>query len=99
MNWIMLALAIYGLAFLLKEIDGPWGIVCTARNWLMSNKYVGVFFFKLLSCYYCLGWWCGLCIYLLSQDEWYVNLLICWGLAGAAISLILSKVIERLNAE
>lgn len=99
MNWLIYILAIYGLAFLLKEVEGPWGIVATARNWLMTNKYVGVFFYKLLECYFCMGWWCGVFIYLLSEEAWDLNLLICWGLAGAAISLILSKVVDRLSTE
>lgn len=99
MDILISIFAIFSLAFLIKEIEGPWGIVSTARNWVMNNSVVGVFFFKLLECYYCLGFWCGIAIYLLSQNEWHAKLLICWGLAGAAISLIFSQILYRLSVE
>jgi hypothetical protein len=88
--------AIFGLAFFIKETDGPWGIMSWIRNKLMTNKYIGVFFFKLLDCYFCLGCWCGSVIYLLHEDPWKFNLLICWGLAGGVISLIMNALLVRL---
>jgi len=98
MDILISIFAIFSLAFLIKEIEGPWGIVSTSRNWIMKNSIVGTFFYKLLECYYCLGFWCGIAVYLLSQNEWHVNLLICWGLAGAAISLMFSKALHYLSA-
>ena len=86
----------YALSYLIKEIEGPWGILSTIRNAFMQDKYVGVFFYKLLSCYFCIGWWSGVIIYLLSQDDLKFNLLICWGLAGAISSLILDRVYAKL---
>jgi hypothetical protein len=98
MNELIYIFTIFSLAFLIKEVEGPWGIVSNARNWLMKEEHVGVFFYKLLSCYYCLGCWCGAIVYLLSQDEWHVNLLICWGLAGGIISLTFDRVMVKLSA-
>jgi hypothetical protein len=96
METLIYLLSIFGLAFLIKESDGPFDIMLHLRNMLMRNKYVGVFFYKLLECYFCVGYHCGWIIYLLSQKQWSVNLLICWGLAGAATSLILDKIISYI---
>lgn len=96
---IIYILAIFGLAFFIKESSGPFNIMDKFRNILMANKYVGVFFYKLLSCYFCVGCHCGWIIYLLSQNEWHLNLLICWTLAGGVISLILDGVLTHLHRE
>lgn len=90
-------LSMFGLTFLIKESDGPWGIMAWVRNKLMTNKYVGVFFFKLLECYFCVGFWAGIAVYLLSPRPWEVNILICFGLAGGATSLILNGVLMKLS--
>ena len=92
---IIYLLAIYAISFVIKEIDGPWGIIGYIRNKLIRNKYVGVFFYKLLNCYLCVGTHAGWIVYLLSQKNYHLNLLICWALAGGAISLILDKVIMQ----
>jgi hypothetical protein len=92
-------IAIYGLAFLIKESDGPWGIMAWARNRLINNKYVGVFFFKLFDCYFCIGCHCGWIVYLLSQDNYKIQSFILWTLAGGAISLILDTLMSRLQRE
>lgn len=93
---IIYLLSIYGLAFFIKESAGPWGKMAQLRNWLMKNKYVGVFFYKLLDCYFCVGCHCGWIIYLLTASTRHFNLLICWMLAGGVISLILDAVLARL---
>lgn len=86
----------YAVAFAIKEIDGPFGIIGWARTKLMQNKYVGVFFFKLFECYFCVGFHAGWIVYLLSQPHWKFNLIILWGLAGSAISLILDTILTKL---
>lgn len=94
LDTIIVVCAIFSLAFLLKESDGPWGIINWFRNWLFSNKYIGVFAYKLFDCYFCLGCHTGWIIYLLSQPNWQPNLLICWALAGGVISLIFNKILN-----
>jgi len=89
--------AIYGLAFLLKESDGPWGIIGSARAKLFQNPHVGVFFFKLFDCYFCLGFHCGWLAYLLHEPHWSIQFIILWGLAGGTISLIFNNVLSRLS--
>jgi hypothetical protein len=101
MEIIIYLLAIFGLAFLIKESDGPWGMMNWLRNRLMQNSHVGVFFYKLLSCYFCVGFHCGWIVYLLSVDSsrWEWQFFILWGLAGAAISLIFDGLLTRLTAQ
>ena len=91
MNALIAFLAVFGLAFLMKESDGPFGVVNWARSALMRNKYVGVFFFKLFDCYFCVGCHCGWIVYLLSQDSYTWQFFTLWTLAGGVISLILNK--------
>lgn len=91
-------LAIFGLAFFIKESDGPWGLMALVRNKLFKNPAVGVFFMKLLDCYFCLGFHCGWFIYLLYADRWNLFLLPVWGLAGGVISLIMDLFLTRLSA-
>lgn len=90
--------AIYGLAFLIKDSAGPFDIMDKIRIWLMNNKYVGVFFFKLFDCYFCVGCHCGWIVYLLSHDDWNCQFFILWTLAGGAISLILNALLMKLHA-
>ena len=98
-NLIIAILAIFGLAFTLKETDGPWSIVGIWRNWMMRIPFVGVQFFKLLDCYFCLGCQCGLAIYFLTEESYKLRWAICWGLAGGTISLIIDGVLTRLHRE
>ena len=93
--------AILGLAFLVKETDGPFGIINKARVTLFHNQHVGVFFQQLLECYFCLGAWCGGIVYLIHQHLWDINLfdMVLWSLAGATISFMFNLVVEKVSSE
>lgn len=91
--------AIFGLAFLIKESDGPWGIMNWMRRTLMHAPYVNVFFFKLFECYFCVGCHAGWIIYLLSHDSYNFQFFIIWTLAGGAISLTMDGILSRLHRE
>ena len=97
MNYIIYLLSIFGLAFCIKEKDGPFGLISKFRNLLMRNRYIGTFFYNLLECYFCLGFWCGIIIYLLSQDNYYWNFAILWGLSGAVLCLFFNVIFLKLN--
>jgi len=96
---LICVLAIYGLAFLIKDSDGPWGIMNWMRRTLMGIKFVDVFFFKLFECYFCVGCHCGWIVYLLSHHTWHWQFFILWTLAGGAISLIMDALLARLHRE
>lgn len=91
--------AIFGLAFALKQADGPWDLIAKWRNWMASVPLIGVQFYKLLDCYFCLGFHCGWIVYLLHEAEWKFEFFILWGLAGGVICLILDGVLTRLHRE
>jgi hypothetical protein len=96
MEILVIIFSIYGLAFFIKESDGPWGIMAWLRNRLIKNKYVGVFFFKLLDCYFCVGCHCGWIVYLLYLAHQFFILAI---LAGGSICVILEAIHMRLLRE
>lgn len=98
MNTVISILAIFGLAFAIKESDGPWGIMSWMRNRLMANKHIGVFFYKLFSCYFCVGFHCGWIVYLLGANDYSFQFFILWGLAGGVICLILDGLLAKLSA-
>jgi hypothetical protein len=99
MDILISLLAIFGLSYAIRQTDGPYGVIAWARNQLMQNKYVGVFFYQLLQCPLCTGFWCGIAISLLQQDAPTLNKIALWGLSGAATSLILDAVLMRLWAD
>jgi hypothetical protein len=92
-------LAIFGLAFAIKQTNGPWNIVGHWRNLMMRIPFIGVRFYELLDCYFCLGSQCGWIVYLLSEKSYSWNFFMLWALAGGAISLILDGVLARLHRQ
>jgi hypothetical protein len=92
-------IAIYGLAFFVRQSDGPFDVMNKLRNWLLTNKYVGVFFFNLLECWFCVGCHCGWIVYLLYAEHYTWQFFIIWTLTGGVVSLILDDVHERLRRE
>jgi len=99
MEYILYLFAIYGLSFFLKESDGPFGIMSWLRNKLMTISWCGVFFYKLFSCYLCIGTHAGYIIYLLATPYklWSISNLIIWAFAGAAFSLLMGLISEKIN--
>lgn len=94
---IIILFAIYGLAFLLKESDGPWDIMNWFRRILFNRPWAGPFFIKLFDCYFCLGCHCGWIVYLLSHESYSFQFFILWTLAGGVISLILDGLLAKLH--
>lgn len=99
MQIVIAFFAIFGLAFLLKESDGPWGIMNWFRRTLFNLPSVGPFFIKLFDCYFCMGCHCGWIVYLLSAATFTWQFIILYTLAGGAISLILEAALSRLQRE
>jgi hypothetical protein len=75
-------LAIFGIFFALKEADGPFDLMLKLRLQLFRVPYLGVFFYKLFECPFCLGCWAGLSVYLLQPFP-----IVLWFLAGGAVCL------------
>lgn len=89
-------LAVFGLTFLVKESDGPFGIMNWFRNQLLSNKHVGVFFYNMFECWFCTGCHAGWIVYLLYVTN---QFFVIWVLAGGTVSLILGGLHEYFHRE
>ena len=98
-NIFFCLLVAFGFTFLIKEANGPFDIISRLRNRLMTNKYMGVFFYKLLSCYFCLGCWSGALVYLLQSYQFKLNYFILFSIGSGAFSLIISEILGYLNVE
>lgn len=91
-------LAIYGLAFFIKNSDGPFDFMSDIRNYLMQNSFVGVFFYNLFSCMFCIGMHCGYIIYFLANESYAWNMfsMVAWSFAGGGFSFIMNSFVEYL---
>lgn len=89
--------SIFGLAFFIKESDGPFDIMNKTRNYLMRNNFVGLFFYKLLSCYFCTGCHAGWVVYLLQMSRFKLSEMILWSFAGGVVCILLDSIISKLN--
>jgi len=97
MKLLIALFAIYGLAFTLSQADGPWGLLNKWRNFMMRLPLVGAQFYKLISCYFCLGFHSGWIVYLLSAEHVTWQFFTLWALAGGAFSLMMDNVLQRLQ--
>lgn len=85
-------IAIFALTFALKEIDGPFNLISLFRSFLMRQS---IFFYHLFSCAFCLGFWSGIIIYLLSEPFSFAHLFL-YGFFGAGSSLFLTTIYQKL---
>jgi hypothetical protein len=96
---IITILSIYGLAFILKEKEGPFGLISKLRNFLFTRKSLGVFFYNLFDCYLCLGTHCGYLIYLIKTpiQHYHISQFILYALAGGVICLLIDAILIKLH--
>ena len=97
MNTLIALLAIFGLAWTLKDADGPFGIIARWRNLMMRIPFLGPAFFKLLDCYGCLCTSCGVAVYLLTEQSYKLGWAICWAFAGCATGLLIDALLSKLR--
>lgn len=98
MNTIICLFAIFAITYFIKEMDGPFGIMTAIRGYLLRSAIFGVFFYNLLSCYFCTGTYSGILVYLV--DSRFHNIDLCgvmlWGFGGAGISMLGGSIINNL---
>jgi len=94
-------LIICGISFVIKEVSGPWGVLGRIRNALMTSgpSFSRIFFFGLLNCWFCCGYWSGVFKIALSSHHLSITSFLEWGFVGAAISLLFGGIYERLYRE
>jgi hypothetical protein len=92
MNTLIILLSFFSLTFAIKESI----LFDKIRIYLISKS---PFFCHLFSCYHCVGFWSGIVIYFLADNQFKIREMLLWGLASAAFSLIISEVLNKLNKE
>lgn len=97
MNIIIVIFAICSLSFFIQNLSGPFNIFGLTRNLLLKNKYLGLFFYELLSCPWCIGFHSGYVIYLLYFSNFNIREFILFGLAGSAINALFSIIYKKLE--
>lgn len=90
----VMMLAIYGLAYTARHLNGPFNIIGLIRNRAISFH---IFFYDLLTCPWCVGTYAGLFVYLLGFDEFSIGAMILWAFAGSVIVALGDRVIELLE--
>ena len=98
MSLVLIFLAIISLSFFIQNLSGPFNIFGLARNKLLQNKYVGVFFYELLSCPWCIGFHSGYLVYLLQCTEFDFRKMVIFGLVGSAVNAIFSELFNKLDS-
>lgn len=97
MNIIIVISAICSLSFFIQNLSGPFNIFGLTRNLLLKNKYLGLFFYELLSCPWCIGFHSGYAVYLLQVSNFNIRNFILFGLAGSAINALFSIIYKKLE--
>ena len=89
---ILILITSISLAFTIKQIDGPFNILSKTRIWLL-NTSIGPIFYKLISCYYCLGFHTSYISYLILTEYSNYNIrdLIGISFGGAIVVMIASS--------
>jgi hypothetical protein len=93
MEILLKLFAIFGAVFLIKETSGPFDLMDKLRNYLLTNKYLGPFFYKMFSCYFCLGCDVSLIFYLFTFEQFSLAMMFVWMMAGGAFSLITNQIL------
>jgi hypothetical protein len=99
MEIVLMLLCIAGLAFAVKTVEGPFGLVAKLRNLLAKVPVVGTTFFKVLTCDFCLGFWSSVVVYVAVNGFSLSSLndLLIWGFGGAMFNALFGAVMGKLN--
>lgn len=90
---ILVILSFYGLTFFLKESE----IFAPIRSRLIANKYLGVFFYGLFSCAFCLGCHSGYIICFIKNGFIINKDVIFYILGSATVSLLFDRILAKLE--
>lgn len=94
---ILFLLLAYSFVILLRT-DGPFNIILKLRNRLFALEQFGLghFFYKLLDCPYCIGFWCSLVSALIIFPVgWFT---IVWAFIGAVCVYIAEHILLAIQA-
>jgi hypothetical protein len=89
---LIFLLSSFSIMFIIKDLS----LFDKFRIYLFQNKYIGMFFYKMFSCPFCLGTHTSWIIYLLMFKFNFIYL-ICYTLAGASFNLITYSILIKIN--
>ncbi len=97
MEILVLLLCIVGIWFFMSQADGPFNLSLKVRNSLFQLPYLGVHFYRLFLCPFCLGMHAGWITYLIYMptNMWLVNEVVIWSFAGGTVSLLASHYLSQ----
>jgi len=98
MEVLLMLLCIAGLAFTIKQVDGPFDVFSKLRNLVARVPVVGPLFFHLLTCDFCLGFWASAGVYLvLNMGVWSCGEFMVWAFGGAMFNVVFCRVLNKLS--
>ena len=96
MSNLFLIFSIYSIAYILRNLAGPFNLFDKLRIFLFNNKLFGVFFFELFSCPWCFGFHCGYIVYLLFTNNILIKEILLWGLVGSFITFVFDQLFDLI---
>lgn len=88
---LIILFSFYGATFAIKESS----LLARPRMALIK---LHPFFFQLLDCYFCCGWYVGLCLYLFNFSNFSLGSMITWGFSSAAVGFLLNLMVDKLSS-
>lgn len=82
---------VISLSFFISNIEGPFGFFSKLRNRILNNKYLGLQFFKLMECPWCLGFHSGYIIGIILFG-FSIDKIFLLGLSGSTIMALFNLI-------
>lgn len=93
---ILFILLAYSFVVLLRT-DGPFDLIQKTRKRLFDIEFLnlGHFFYKLLECPYCIGFWCSLLAAIICFPV--SAFTICWAFIGAVVVFLIENLLSVIQ--
>lgn len=98
MDIVLLLLAVCGVATAVSQTEGPFGLVSKVRNLLAHIPLLGPMLLSVLSCNFCLGFWSGLAVHVLTGGNVLnVSESLVMAFAGGTFNSLFGVVMSKLS--
>ena len=94
----MIIILAISLVFLIKQTDGPFGIIGYLRGYFLRS-YIGPEIYKLINCYYCLGFHAGYIAYFIgtNTNEYCIRNAIIYAFLSAIVNYYFYNLVEKCD--
>jgi hypothetical protein len=99
MEIVLMLLCIAGLAFAIKQVEGPFNLFDKFRNLVARIPVLGPMVFHVLMCNFCLGLWASVGLYLATNaiGTWSMGDLVVWAFGGGMFNSLFCKLMDKLD--